>query len=175
MDEPTSGLDPETRRGVWDILVKLRGKLTIILTTHDMEEADLLGDRIGIMSEGKMICSGTGSFLKNYYGVGYNLKMSAADSQCDPEKVYSFVCKYVPTAKMDLQGAHPSSLPTTSSLASVSISLPTADLDLGKVADLMDALREQQQQLGVDNLGLSLSTMDEVFLKSVDHAYLRIY
>jgi len=41
---------------------------TIVLTTHFMEEADVLGDRIAIMDQGKLICSGTPMFLKNYYG-----------------------------------------------------------------------------------------------------------
>lgn len=95
--------------------------------------------------------------------------MSAADPECDAEKVYSFVRGYVSSAKMNFEGGHRTSVKTSTkaSPGSISISLPTADLDLCKVADLMEALREQQTQLQVDNIGLSLSTMDEVFLKYV--------
>lgn len=47
----------------------------VLLTTHYMDEADILGDRIGIMAEGKVICLGSSLFLKNRFGVGYNLNM----------------------------------------------------------------------------------------------------
>lgn len=48
LDEPTTGLDPENRRHLWDILVQSKGKRAVILTTHSMEEADVLCSRIGI-------------------------------------------------------------------------------------------------------------------------------
>ena len=50
MDEPTSGMDPYSRRMIWNLLRNYRENRVIILTTHFMDEADLLGDRIGIMS-----------------------------------------------------------------------------------------------------------------------------
>ncbi|KAH6930146.1 hypothetical protein HPB50_010723 [Hyalomma asiaticum] len=65
MDEPTVGLDPETRRAVWTVVKELRGKASILLSTHDMEEADILGDRIIVMYSGSVICWGSPSFLKN--------------------------------------------------------------------------------------------------------------
>lgn len=68
MDEPTSGMDPEARRLVWDLLLACRGSRTILITTHFMEEADVLGDRIAIMDHGHIICYGTPMFLKNEYG-----------------------------------------------------------------------------------------------------------
>lgn len=68
LDEPTSGLDPEARREIWDMLLSLRGSRTILITTHFMEEADVLGDRIAIMDHGRLICYGTSMFLKTEYG-----------------------------------------------------------------------------------------------------------
>ena len=50
LDEPTSGMDPSSRRMIWNLLRNYRENRVIILTTHFMDEADLLGDRIGIMS-----------------------------------------------------------------------------------------------------------------------------
>lgn len=59
LDEPTLGLDVIARRELWNVIEKLKGKITIILTTHYMEEAESLSDRIGIMSKGKLIEVGT--------------------------------------------------------------------------------------------------------------------
>jgi ATP-binding cassette, subfamily A (ABC1), member 3 len=73
LDEPTSGLDPYSRRFVWQMIKRNREGRVIVLTTHFMDEADLLGDRITIMAMGRVECSGTPLFLKKHYGVGYNL------------------------------------------------------------------------------------------------------
>lgn len=63
LDEPTLGLDVISRRELWHIIGNLKGKITIILTTHYMEEAEILSDRIGIMNKGKLIELGTSKEL----------------------------------------------------------------------------------------------------------------
>ena len=73
LDEPTSGMDLTARRKMWDMLRNDKRGRIIILTTHYMEEADILADRIAIMSEGRLNCLGSPLFLKNRFGVGYNL------------------------------------------------------------------------------------------------------
>ena len=75
LDEPTSGMDTSTRRRLWDMLKKNKAGKIIILTTHYMDEADILGDRIGIMAKGRMTCLGSSIFLKNKFGEGYNLTL----------------------------------------------------------------------------------------------------
>jgi len=64
LDEPTLGLDPQARRTIWEYIAELKGKKTILLTTHYMEEADSLSDRIGIIDEGKVVALGTPQELK---------------------------------------------------------------------------------------------------------------
>ncbi len=64
LDEPTLGLDVLARRELWGIINSLKGKVTIILTTHYMEEAEALSDRIGIMKNGKLLALGTVDDLK---------------------------------------------------------------------------------------------------------------
>lgn len=59
LDEPTLGLDVFARRELWAMIKKLKGRITIILTTHYLEEAEALADHIGIMSEGKLVSAGT--------------------------------------------------------------------------------------------------------------------
>ncbi|OXB63100.1 UNVERIFIED_CONTAM: hypothetical protein H355_009213, partial [Colinus virginianus] len=68
LDEPTSGMDPASRRATWDLLQQQRSNRTILLTTHFMDEADLLGDRIAIMAKGELQCCGSSLFLKRKYG-----------------------------------------------------------------------------------------------------------
>ena len=63
LDEPTLGLDVIARKELWTVIEKLKGKITIILTTHYMEEAESLSDRIGIMAKGKLIDIGTSKEL----------------------------------------------------------------------------------------------------------------
>lgn len=68
LDEPTSGMDPGARRSTWDLIQTEKRARTIILSTHFMDEADLLGDRIAIMAEGEVQCCGSSLFLKKNYG-----------------------------------------------------------------------------------------------------------
>ena len=64
LDEPTLGLDVIARSDLWDIIRSLKGKVTIILTTHYMEEAEALSDRIAIMAEGRLLICGTADQIK---------------------------------------------------------------------------------------------------------------
>ncbi|GIQ91278.1 ABC transporter A, ABCA, partial [Kipferlia bialata] len=74
LDEPTTGLDPVNRRRVWDLVSRSKTHdRTIVLTTHSMEEADTLSDRIGIMAHGTLRCIGSSAHLKRKYGMGYRL------------------------------------------------------------------------------------------------------
>ncbi|KAK2120757.1 ATP-binding cassette sub- A member 2 [Saguinus oedipus] len=75
LDEPTAGVDPYARRAIWDLILKYKPGRTILLSTHHMDEADLLGDRIAIISHGKLKCCGSPLFLKGTYGDGYRLTL----------------------------------------------------------------------------------------------------
>ena len=68
LDEPTLGLDVLARRELWNVIRKLKGKTTIILTTHYMEEAEALADRIGIMVSGRLVDLGTLAELEEKSG-----------------------------------------------------------------------------------------------------------
>lgn len=68
LDEPTLGLDVIARSDLWDVIRALKGKITVILTTHYMEEAEALSDRVGIMSEGHLLCVGAADSLKASVG-----------------------------------------------------------------------------------------------------------
>ena len=68
LDEPTLGLDVLARSELWDLIKELKGKVTVILTTHYMEEAEALADRVGIMKSGRLITVGTPAEIKEEAG-----------------------------------------------------------------------------------------------------------
>ncbi len=73
-------MDPVTRRMIWDILLQIKGeKRTIVLTTHHLDEAEELADRIAIMAKGKLLTVGTNDFIKKNFGIGYNLTIGLKD------------------------------------------------------------------------------------------------
>ncbi len=78
-------MDTSSRRRLWEMLKDNKNGKIIILTTHYMDEADILGDRICIMAEGKIKCLGSSLFLKNRYGVGYNLVIAKKDRNPAPQ------------------------------------------------------------------------------------------
>ena len=71
LDEPTLGLDVLARSDLWDMIRSLKGKVTIILTTHYMEEAEALSDRIGIMKDGKLLVCDTADEIKKTAGTDH--------------------------------------------------------------------------------------------------------
>jgi ATP-binding cassette, subfamily A (ABC1), member 3 len=84
VDEVSSGLDPLSRRKIWDILLAERGSRTIILTTHFLDEADLLADRIAILSKGTLRAQGSSVELKERLGGGYRIHLSSGAGQPAP-------------------------------------------------------------------------------------------
>lgn len=81
LDEPTLGLDPQSRRAIWRHIEELKGEKTILLTTHYMEEADRLSDRIGIIDEGKIVALGRSGELKERYGKERSIVVRAKNAE----------------------------------------------------------------------------------------------
>lgn len=90
LDEPTSGMDLSARRQLWNMLKEYKKDRIILLTTHYMDEADILGDRIGIMTSGKVTALGSSIFLKSTFGVGYNLTVVKSNSDKN-ESIIPFI------------------------------------------------------------------------------------
>eukprot|EP00887_Chlorella_sp_A99_P004766 scaffold4.g4766.t1 len=78
LDEPTTGMDPISRRHVWDVIEASKRGRAIVLTTHSMEEADVLGDTIAIMCRGRLRCFGSSLRLKQRFGSGYQVHVSVS-------------------------------------------------------------------------------------------------
>ena len=96
LDEMTTGMDPQNRKHVWDMVKELKKGRIVIMTTHSMEEAEALGDNIGIMSEGKLIALGNLLHLKSKFGGGYKIKIVCGEGK--KQDIMAAVFKYTPKA-----------------------------------------------------------------------------
>jgi ABC-type multidrug transport system ATPase subunit len=81
LDEPTTGMDPYARRSTWEMLRKSKKDRVILLTTHFMDEAEILSDHIAVMKSGQLQCFGSPLFLKKAFGLGYTLTVVLSDSR----------------------------------------------------------------------------------------------
>ncbi|XP_023584173.1 phospholipid-transporting ATPase ABCA3 [Trichechus manatus latirostris] len=151
LDEPTSGMDAISRRAIWDLLQQQKSERTILLTTHFMDEADLLGDRIAIMAKGELQCCGSSLFLKQKYGAGYHMTL-VKEPHCDPEAVSRLVHHHVPNATLE-----------GSAGAELSFILPKESTH--RFETLFAKLEKKQKELGIASFGASVTTMEEVFLR----------
>ena len=106
LDEPTTGMDPVTRREVWNVIERAKAGRVIILTTHSMEEADILGDRVAIMAAGQLQALGTSLHLKNLFGGGFRLAL-LTEPNTDTTKLLAFVKERIKTAELvnDVSGS----------------------------------------------------------------------
>ena len=83
LDEPTTGLDPKNRREIWSVIKKMRQGRVLIMTTHAMDEAEALSDRIVVLAKGKVKYDGTPLAFKNRFGDGYRITVSLKGKQDD--------------------------------------------------------------------------------------------
>ncbi|XP_006874024.1 PREDICTED: ATP-binding cassette sub-family A member 3-like [Chrysochloris asiatica] len=150
LDEPTSGMDAISRRAIWDVLQQQKNDRTILLTTHFMDEADLLGDRIAIMAKGELQCCGSSLFLKQKYGAGYYMTLVRMP-HCDTEKVTHLVYQHIPSAILE------------ASFGELTFILPKNSTH--RFEALFSELELRQEELGISSFGASVTTMEEVFIR----------
>lgn len=151
LDEPTSGLDVTARRSLWDLLIEEKKERTILLSTHYMDEADILGDRIAIMNNGVLKTVGTSYFLKKKFGSGYRL-IVVKKPQCNPEEILKILQEYAPDVSIE-----------SDEQAEVTFILSEEYLDM--FSEIFKHLEEHADSLGIDSFGCSITTLEEVFLK----------
>uniref|UniRef100_A0A669DQL4 Cholesterol transporter ABCA5 n=1 Tax=Oreochromis niloticus TaxID=8128 RepID=A0A669DQL4_ORENI len=150
LDEPTAGMDPYSRHQVWSLLKSRRAGRVTVLSTHYMDEADILADRKAVISQGQLKCVGSSLYLKIKCGVGYHLRMSISEA-CDAEKITSLVKQHVPKAKLSRHHE-----------AELTFTLPFESMDTfpGLFSEL-----DSQPRLGIVNYGVSMTTLEDVFLR----------
>ncbi|XP_044528119.1 cholesterol transporter ABCA5 [Gracilinanus agilis] len=150
LDEPTAGMDPCSRHIVWNLLKYRKNNRVIVLSTHFMDEADILADRKAVISQGMLKCVGSSLFLKSKWGIGYRLSMYI-DKDCVTESLSSLVKQHIPGANLLQQNDQ-----------QLVYSLPFKDMDRfsGLFSDL-----DTHSDLGVISYGVSMTTLEDVFLK----------
>ncbi|KAF4110511.1 hypothetical protein G5714_007542 [Onychostoma macrolepis] len=186
LDEPTAGVDPYARRGIWELLLKYKQGRTIILSTHHMDEADILGDRVAIISHGRVCCCGSSLFLKKAYGRGYYLTVARANQErvgaqrvpaikeYDKFSVDEGICSdsissLDPPDAADLSRLVRRHVPEAEFLEVVGQELvyvlPYTGATNGSFASLFKELDLEKNALGVTSYGISDTSLEEIFLK----------
>lgn len=158
LDEPTTGMDPKSRRHVWKLIQEMKKNRVVILTTHAMEEADVLSDRIAVMVKGRIKCIGTPLYLKNNFGDGYRLTFITRPDAT--EEVLEVLKSIMPAGKVG----------DCSAGSLVYSILPIYNNQLGQFFKIMEGKVELTQRLNrfrglIKDWGLSNTTMEEVFMK----------
>ena len=182
LDEPTSGMDVASRRNCWELLRRKRQGRVTLLTTHFLDEASLLADRIAIMKEGQLQCCGSELFLKNRFGLGYNLTIVLASAAAPTQLQASSNGDEVESMENGSNGSSPgpSSSSATEGIATfLNRYIPDTKLirksareltfrfpqgSEGSFPDVFDALEEERCNLSVGAYGISDTTLEEIFL-----------
>lgn len=145
------GMDPTARRALWDLVQHEKKGRTILLTTHFMDEADVLGDRIAIMADGELKCCGTPFFLKKRFGTGYNL-ICVKNEDCNTKKVTKFIGRFLSNIQ-----------PESDIGSELSYALPHEFV--AQFENMFRNLEKQQKSLNLSSFGVALTTLEEVFMK----------
>ncbi|KAI1731162.1 ABC transporter domain-containing protein [Ditylenchus destructor] len=170
LDEPTAGIDAYARRSIWQLLLKHKHGRTMILSTHHMDEADVLADRIAIIAEGRLKAAGSSLFLKKRFGNGYQLTIAKETSSViakDEEKPAIL-------AIADSQGATITAyieqfcgLGQAQLIEEVefeSIYKLPLEMKSEQLAALFEGLESAKDLLGITSYGLSAPSLQQIFL-----------
>ncbi|XP_008645657.1 ABC transporter A family member 8 isoform X3 [Zea mays] len=149
MDEPSSGLDPASRRALWNAVMSAKENRAIVLTTHSMEEAEALCDRIGIMVNGSLQCIGNSKELKARYGGTYMLTVTAAAGE--EAAVEQLVRSLCPAAN----GVYRIS-------GTQKFEMPKQGL---RISEVFQAMERAKSWLNIAAWGLSDATLEDTFIK----------
>ncbi|XP_044233893.3 phospholipid-transporting ATPase ABCA7 [Ursus arctos] len=186
LDEPTAGVDPASRRSIWELLLKYREGRTLILSTHHLDEAELLGDRVAVVAGGRLCCCGSPLFLRCHLGSGYYLTLAkvppslAASSKGNPglEDSMDAGWKREPGGQGSAAGA-PGLLSLVQQLVpgarlveelphELVMALPYSGVADGSFARLFCELDQRLAELGLLGYGISDTSLEEIFLKVVE-------
>ncbi|CAK9158688.1 unnamed protein product [Ilex paraguariensis] len=149
MDEPSTGLDPASRNSLWNVVKRAKQNRAIILTTHSMEEAEHLCDRLGIFVDGSLQCIGNPKELKGRYGGSYVFTMTTSANH--EEQVENLVRRLSPNANRIYQIS-----------GTQKFELPKNEV---RIAEVFQAVEKAKSKFTVQAWGLADTTLEDVFIK----------
>lgn len=152
LDEPSSSLDPGSRIGLWEIIQSVSKTRCTLLTTHSMDEAEILCSRIGIIKDGHMVCLGSSSQLKNTYGEGYKLQLLMTPA-ADPQNILKNIASIAPSAFI------------------VSQKHDLLSIQLGQnvlLSTVSSIVEKHKKEWSISEWSLARNGLDEVFLSIVE-------
>ena len=157
LDEPTAGLDPLSRRRLWQLVQENRQGRAILLTTHFMDEADILGDRIAIIKQGRLRACGSSDYLKKKFGLGYMMRFSLQQG----------VDSSITGRISDVINSNTSNAEVVS-IAGTEMSVRLAKTSVSIFPTLFSTLEQRAIELKIDSFGIETTTLEEVFLRLVN-------
>lgn len=158
LDEPTTGMDPISRRNVWDIIEASKPGRAIVLTTHSMEEADILGDKIGIMARGHLRALGTSVHLKQRFGSGYQLSVGVHEDGKDAVKALFKERLHI--------------MPSEQNGGYLQFQI-SKELE-AQLPSVLKELDVRKSELGITDTQISLTSLEEVFLSIARKAEMEV-
>ncbi|KMZ69468.1 ABC transporter A family member [Zostera marina] len=150
MDEPSTGLDPASRNSLWNAVKAAKENRAIILTTHSMEEAEVLCDRLGIFVDGTMQCIGNAKQLRARYGGSYIFTMTTSGTEAE-QQVENLVLHLSPNAQKIYQIS-----------GTQKFEIPKQDV---KISDIFKSVEVAKKKFSIQAWGISDTTLEDVFIK----------
>ena len=154
LDEPTSGMDPMSKRSLWEFLKNYQKNKIILITTHSLDEAEYLGDRIGIMSDGVFICCGTSSYLKSKYPCGFNINLLINSEKFNDDKkkiIFEQIQSLEPKAEIKI-----------ASKGVFSINIQSNN---EHISEIFKIIEDSKKEFGIEDYTVASTSLEDVFLK----------
>jgi ABC-type multidrug transport system ATPase subunit len=173
LDEPTTGLDPENKRQIWEILSNCKDNKCMILTTHLMEEAEVLSDRIGIIVNGQLRCLGTQYKLKKVYGKGFKLVVNLIsynalslvmnDKKMNQEE---FIEERAQNVMKFIKNIFPNANSSENFKNTLIFEIPNEEFD---AEILFNEIEEKKEGLYINNWAISQVTLEDIFIRLTEN------
>ncbi|KAH7941000.1 hypothetical protein HPB49_009177 [Dermacentor silvarum] len=152
LDEPTTNMDQDGCRDLWELLLKLRRTTCVLMTTQQLYEADVLGDRMDIPSDA-FRCCGAPTFLKQRFGTGYRMNITKMQRKCKVATITTLLRKYAPKARVQSDSDNEVVFIIGQMIATKII------------IEMFRDLESRTEELGVESVGLSMTSLEDVLIR----------
>lgn len=155
LDEPSAGLDPVSRRNLWTVILRTMSHRSVVLTTHSMEEAEALCNRIGIMVKGQICALGSKQHLKSKFASGYELvvKLRVYDFVKQVDRLTQFINSHFPSAELIGENG-----------GLLTYRIPQEEMKMGVAFTQIESLKGE---LDIEDYSVAQPSLEQVFIRTV--------